>query len=95
MSTSPLYRVLLRLLDNETQTCRELCRMTPACTGIQHFNRSDPHPAWRHKGKTLAFNAAPDGKEPVMPTDMAKLYEDLRKTEWGWPAKRDSPIIPV
>ncbi|MFP4248589.1 MAG: hypothetical protein ACLFU7_02955 [Armatimonadota bacterium] len=65
----------LRLLDLERgeETRVALIRTLPDYVGERKVLRVDPHPAWSHDWRYVAFNACPTGKRDVFIADLSGL----------------------
>jgi len=70
----------LRWIDLESSTESALVRIR---TRSDHEQRStalrvDPHPAWDHEFRRVAFNACPDGRRRVFVAELGALLDDPR-----------------
>jgi len=63
----------IRLVDLKegAERCLVRIRTVPAWNGPKGELRVDPHPAWDHAHRRIAFNACPDGSRRVFVADLA------------------------
>jgi Tol biopolymer transport system component len=63
----------IRLIDLESSRATALVRIKtrPSYRGPSNQMRVDPHPAWDHQFRRIAFNACPDGTRRVYVADLS------------------------